>query len=139
MKIASGAGMWPAFWALGNGKWPDCGEIDMMETVGDSSWVSNALHGPNYFGDTPLVYRYSFPANTNVDQWHVYSLDWTPDKIVFKTDDKVTYMVTRAMVEHYGRWAFAELTEIYQIESDFAAKVKGAFDSMIATTTTPSA
>jgi len=31
-----------------------------------------------------------------------------------------------------GRWAFAELTEIYQIESDFKAKVEGAFDEMIA-------
>jgi beta-glucanase (GH16 family) len=106
MKMASGAGMWPAFWALGNGKWPDCGEIDMMETVGDSSWISNALHGPNYFGDTPLTYRYIFPAKTDVSQWHIYSVDWTPDKIVFKTDGEITYTVTRAMVEHYGRWAF---------------------------------
>jgi type III restriction enzyme len=31
-----------------------------------------------------------------------------------------------------GRWAFAEFTEIYQIESDFKAKVEGAFDEMIA-------
>ena len=31
-----------------------------------------------------------------------------------------------------GRWAFAELTEIYQIESDFEAKVASAFDEMIA-------
>jgi type III restriction enzyme len=30
-----------------------------------------------------------------------------------------------------GRWAFAELTEIYQIESDFKAKVESAFDEMI--------
>ena len=30
-----------------------------------------------------------------------------------------------------GRWAFAELTEIYQIESDFEAKVASAFDEMI--------
>ena len=30
-----------------------------------------------------------------------------------------------------GRWAFAELTEIYQIESDFEAKLEGAFDEMI--------
>ncbi|HVW14139.1 MAG TPA: glycoside hydrolase family 16 protein [Mucilaginibacter sp.] len=106
MKIASGAGMWPAFWALGNGNWPDCGEIDMMETVGDSSWISNAMHGPNYFGNTPLAYRYHFPHNENVEQWHVYSVDWTPDKMVFKTDGVVTYTVTKAMVEKYGRWAF---------------------------------
>ena len=106
MKMAYGAGLWPAFWALGNGKWPDCGEIDMMETVGDSSWISNALHGPNYFGNTPIVYRYIFPPKTNVNEWHIYSVDWTKDKMVFKTDGKVTYSVPRTMVEHYGRWAF---------------------------------
>lgn len=41
-------------------------------------------------------------------------------------------------LSRYGRWAFVELTEIYQIESDFAAKVKNAFDSMIAAVATPS-
>ena len=106
MKMAAGAGLWPAFWALGNGNWPDCGEIDMMETVGDSSWISNALHGPKYFGNTPLAYRAFFPKGIDVTQWHVYSVDWTADSIVFKLDGKVTYTVTRAMVEHYGRWAF---------------------------------
>ncbi len=106
MKMSSGAGLWPAFWALGNGKWPDSGEIDVMETVGDSSWTSNALHGPGYFGDTPLAYRAFFPAGENVNQWHVYSVDWSADSIVFKVDGRVTYTVTRAMVTRYGRWAF---------------------------------
>lgn len=106
MKIAAGAGLWPAFWALGNGNWPDCGEIDVMETVGDKSWTSNALHGPGYFGNTPLTYRAFFPAGTDVTRWHEYSVDWTHDSIVFKVDGKVTYAVTRAMVEKYGRWAF---------------------------------
>jgi type III restriction enzyme len=31
----------------------------------------------------------------------------------------------------HGRWAFAELAEVYQIESDFSAKVKEAFDTMV--------
>jgi len=35
----------------------------------------------------------------------------------------------------HGRWAFAELTEIYQIESDFAEKVEGAFKEMIQSVT----
>ncbi|MEO3407999.1 glycoside hydrolase family 16 protein [Mucilaginibacter sp. CAU 1740] len=106
MKMAAGAGLWPAFWALGNGKWPDCGEIDIMETVGDSSWVSHALHGPNYFGNTPLAKRVSFPAGIDVTQWHVYTVDWSRESLVFKVDGKVTYTVTKAMVEKYGRWAF---------------------------------
>ncbi|MEO7213554.1 glycoside hydrolase family 16 protein [Mucilaginibacter sp.] len=106
MKIPAGAGLWPAFWLLGKGKWPDCGEIDIMETVGDSSWTSNALHGPNYFGDTPLAYRAFFPKGVDVTQWHVYTVEWTAASIVFKVDDVVTYTVTKAMVEKYGRWAF---------------------------------
>ena len=32
----------------------------------------------------------------------------------------------------YGRWAFAEFTEIYQIEADCKAKVEGEFNKMIA-------
>ena len=31
----------------------------------------------------------------------------------------------------YGRWAFAEFTEVYQIESDFKAKVESQFGRMI--------
>ena len=31
----------------------------------------------------------------------------------------------------YGRWAFAEFTEIYQIEADFEAKVESEFNKMI--------
>jgi type III restriction enzyme len=35
----------------------------------------------------------------------------------------------------YGRWAFAEFTEIYQIESDFKAKVESEFNKMIGVAT----
>ena len=31
----------------------------------------------------------------------------------------------------YGRWAFVELTEVYQIEEDFTAKVESSFDEMV--------
>ena len=36
----------------------------------------------------------------------------------------------------YGRWAFAEFTEMYQIESDFKAKVASEFNKMIESATT---
>jgi type III restriction enzyme len=35
----------------------------------------------------------------------------------------------------HGRWAFAEFTEVYQIESDFKAKVESEFNKMIASAT----
>jgi len=31
----------------------------------------------------------------------------------------------------YGRWAFAEFTEVYQIAADFETKVEGEFNKMI--------
>lgn len=33
----------------------------------------------------------------------------------------------------HGRWAFAEFTDVYQIQSDFAAKVESEFEKMIET------
>lgn len=35
----------------------------------------------------------------------------------------------------YGRWAFAEFTEVYQIEADFEAKVASEFNAMMDTVT----
>ncbi len=34
-------------------------------------------------------------------------------------------------LKQYGRWAFAEFTEVYQIESDFQKKVESEFNKMI--------
>jgi beta-glucanase (GH16 family) len=106
MRLPAGSGLWPAFWALGNGRWPDTGEIDMMENVGEMDWVSSALHGPGYSGNTPLVARYHYPKGEDASGWHVYSVDWSPDSLVFRVDGTESYRVSRTMVEQYGRWAF---------------------------------
>jgi beta-glucanase (GH16 family) len=106
INLTAGAGLWPAFWTLGTGRWPDTGEMDIMENVGEPSWTSAALHGPGYSGATPLVKRRLFPAGTDIAGWHVYSMDWTTDRVVFKVDDEAFYQVTRATVEQYGRWAY---------------------------------
>jgi beta-glucanase (GH16 family) len=107
IKMPPGSGLWPAFWLLGAGDWPDTGEIDVMEYVGERGWTSQALHGPGYSGDTPLANRSPFPAGQDATDWHVYSVVWGMDSIVFFVDDRVVYTVTRPMVERYGRWSFS--------------------------------
>jgi beta-glucanase (GH16 family) len=77
-----------------------------MENVGDPTWTNVALHGPGYSGNTPLGKRRMFPAGTDITDWHIYSMEWTHDGFVFKIDDQEFYRVDRAMVEHYGRWAY---------------------------------
>ena len=106
IKLTAADGLWPAFWALGTGRWPDTGEMDIMENVGDPTWTNFALHGPGYSGNTPLVSRQHFTHGGDITGWHVYSMEWSNDALVFKVDGNEEYRVTRPMVEKYGRWAY---------------------------------
>ncbi|RCH55699.1 glycoside hydrolase family 16 protein [Mucilaginibacter hurinus] len=106
IKVTEGDGLWPAWWLLGNGNWPETGEIDIMEYVGEKDWVSAAVHGPGYSGETPFVNRQYFEKGNEATGWHVYAVDWTPNEMLFKYDGKLMFRVNRKMVEHYGKWAF---------------------------------
>lgn len=106
IRMAEGPGLWPAFWALGNGDWPETGEIDIMENVGEADWSGVAMHGPGYSGETPLVNKVYFKKDLDITKWHIYSVDWTKDTLNFKVDGALMYRVTRPMVENYGKWAF---------------------------------
>ncbi len=106
ITMTAGAGLWPAFWVLGDGRWPDTGEMDVMENVGAPDWINSALHGPGYSGNTPFAKRRSFPAGQDSAGWHVYTMDWSVDGFVFRVDDDAYYRVSRAEVEAKGRWAY---------------------------------
>ena len=106
VKLTAGVGLWPAFWALGNGEWPDTGEMDILENVGDPAWINFALHGPNYSGEKGLAKRKYFQPPDDITGWHVYSMRWTNESLVFLVDDREEYRMTRAMVEEHGAWAY---------------------------------
>ena len=53
IQIPRGQGIWPAFWMLGTNfpsvPWPACGEIDIMENIGNTSDQGTdhgTIHGP---------------------------------------------------------------------------------------------
>lgn len=108
LKLPVGRGLWPAFWALGGGAWPGTGEIDVMENVGDPSWVSAGVHGPGYSGESGLVNRGFFPEGDDASAWHVYSVHWSRDELRFAVDGRTVEHLTRPMVEFFGPWAFDE-------------------------------
>ncbi|MRI02129.1 family 16 glycosylhydrolase [Kriegella sp. EG-1] len=93
-KLPSTGGTWPALWALGANfdtvGWPACGEIDIMEHVGNNNnVVSSALHYPGNFGGTAVV-----GATTNstaTTEFHNYTVEWTPESIKFVVDDMVIH------------------------------------------------
>lgn len=106
VRLPDTEGVWPAFWMLGNGSWPETGEIDILEYVGESDWVGVAVHGPGYSGETPLVNKYFFEDGATAADWHIYEVEWDPETILFKVNGRTIYRVTRPMVELYGKWRF---------------------------------
>ena len=95
MKLPVGAGLWPAFWALGSNfsqvPWPGCGEMDFMENVPVSGGlgptkIRSTIHGPGYSGGNGLGQNFSF-ANGDVTSFHTYGAIWSPNMVQFYVDD----------------------------------------------------
>ena len=93
-KLPIGKGTWPAIWMLGSNistvGWPACGEIDIMEHVGNNQGtVQSAMHTPSSHGGT-INHGSQFLADVST-AFHVYKVEWTSEKMVFSVDDKVHY------------------------------------------------
>ena len=93
-KLPSSGGTWPALWALGANfaevGWPDSGEIDIMEHVGNNpNVVSSALHYPGNSGGNAVTSSTSVPTATS--EFHNYTVEWTADSIKFVVDDELIH------------------------------------------------
>ena len=106
IRMSDAIGFWPAFWLLGYGSWPDSGEIDIMEYVGQRDWTSSAMHGPGYSGNTPINARHTFAAGADASGWHTYAVEWSDSAVIFEVDGVPFYTVAKADVERYGAWKF---------------------------------
>jgi beta-glucanase (GH16 family) len=110
MKLPQGKGLWPAFWMLGANyplvDHPMCGEIDIMELVGDEPGrIWSSVHGPGYTL-SGLTAKYDLPAGqTYHDGFHTFALDWSPSELVFSVDGTVYHRVPRSAIDD-NPWVF---------------------------------
>ncbi|MCQ2522032.1 MAG: family 16 glycosylhydrolase [Lachnospiraceae bacterium] len=92
-KAPTGKGLWPAIWMMPQdeghyGQWPKCGEIDIMEVLGDQTNIAYCtLHYGEPHGEQQDFVNLS--SNDFADTFHEYSVEWEPGEIRWYIDDKL--------------------------------------------------
>ena len=89
-KLPIGKGTWPAIWMLGSNfltkPWPACGEIDIMEHVGNNqNVILSTLHYPGHFGGGGNTGSKTIPNVST--EFHVYKAIWSPKSVTTYVDD----------------------------------------------------
>ncbi len=112
LKLPKGQGIWPAFWMLGENikqvPWPACGEIDIMEMVGHLPGTTHGtLHGPGYSAAKGITKSTTLAdGSVFADQYHVFAVDWRPERIDWLLDGEVFHTVTPADLPKGAKWVF---------------------------------
>lgn len=114
LKTKKHKGNFPAFWLMpqdNTGGWPTCGEIDIFETIDaqDRSW--HTVHS-NW---TYNLKKTSNPTSSknvsvSVEDWHIYSLEWTDSELRWFVDGKQVFKYSKktddAQALEQGQWPF---------------------------------
>lgn len=105
-KLPKGQGLWPAIWMLGNNisqpgyGWPACGEIDIMELLGQNSQnVYGTVHwGISGQGSTHIGGNYTISTGDFSSSFHVFSLQWDTTRLTFLVDDVAYFTANKTDV-----------------------------------------
>ena len=108
-RIPSGLGTWPAIWMLASTtplRWPDDGEIDIMEHVGfDQGKVHASVHTKAYYHSIGTQKTAFTMVPDCSENFHVYGLVWNAEEIKVSVDGNVYFTFRN---EHTTRdaWPF---------------------------------
>jgi beta-glucanase (GH16 family) len=110
IQLPTGKGIWPAFWLLGadheTNHWPNCGEIDILETIGALDTMYSTLHGPGYSGGKAISQKFPLPSGESVATFHLYAVEWSPNDIKFFFDDHLIAHRTPADLPPNTKWIY---------------------------------
>ena len=89
-KVPAGQGFLPAFWMMPTnenlyGQWPRCGEIDIMEVLGNDTTRSyGTLHYGNPHNQSQA--GCTLTEGSFSDEYHTFAVEWEPDRISWYVD-----------------------------------------------------
>lgn len=129
-KLPVGKGTWPAIWMLGTDinsvGWPACGEIDIMEHVGnDQNKIHSTLHYPGRSGGNGVTNTIMNPTASTA--FHVYTLEWTAASIKVYMDDQLYFNATNTEAIPFNKNFFMILN--VAMGGNFGGAVDPAFTS----------
>lgn len=97
-KCTPHASNFPAIWMMPvvNDGWPICGEIDIMEMVGNSSVAHSTVHVAARYPNDPSGHSvgksYSWTNSVYTSAgYHIYSLYWDKTSLIFYCDGKQVF------------------------------------------------
>lgn len=121
-KLPVNSGTWPAIWMLGKNinepggffsstygttNWPACGEIDIMEhgifPSQSINYVQSTVHTPSGYGGG--ANGGGINASDLANNYHVYSLNWSPNQLTFLLDG-VAFFTYNPAVKNASTWPF---------------------------------
>ncbi len=98
-KVPTGKGYLPAFWLMATdeglyGQWPRCGEIDIMEVMGQET--EKSYHTIHYGYNSGNGHKENqgnkvLKDGNFADEYHVFRVDWDPGKITWYVDDEQVF------------------------------------------------
>lgn len=119
ISLPSGGGSWPAFWMMGDNyataHWPACGELDIMEHVGNQpTMISYAIHTTMKNGSRGNNWSARTYQDEVENNFHVYGVRWEEsehfgcDRITFTYDgeDKATVLEDLNHIDDAAYWPF---------------------------------
>ncbi len=94
-RIPAGRGTWPAIWMLGSAtplKWPDDGEIDIMEHVGyNQGFIHASVHTKKYHHSIGTQKTDTVFLPDCSDRFYVYSVEWNEKNVSVAVDGKTFF------------------------------------------------
>lgn len=107
-KVPTGKGIFPAIWMLREDhpkKWP-IGEIDIMEYIDCFEGVEYATtihltHREKGLSSDPIKFTHTTRNKTNIESFHIYGLEWTPETLTFTLDSKPYYTLDKDTAEYW--------------------------------------
>ena len=106
-KIQGCQGSWPAIWMLPEkGKWPDGGEIDIMEHLNHDAIAYQTVHSHYTYTLKQKTPKQGSTGPIDPNGFNTYAVEILPDKLILSINGKTTLTYPKIETDKKGQYPF---------------------------------